>query len=48
MTGGLEKLDPEKMIQPTDIVEAAMLAVRTSPHCVPAEITLRIAHDVEK
>ena len=33
---------PERCLQPSDIAEAAMLALRTSPACVPAEITLRL------
>jgi short-subunit dehydrogenase len=33
--------DPEKMIRPEDIAEAAMLAVRTSNTAVPAEIVVR-------
>lgn len=33
---------PERCLQPSDIAEAAMLAVRTSPACVPQEITLRL------
>ncbi|KAK9824641.1 hypothetical protein WJX72_011991 [[Myrmecia] bisecta] len=33
--------DAEKMIKPSDIAEAALLAVRTSAHAVPTEITIR-------
>ncbi|KAL3138522.1 hypothetical protein ABBQ32_006307 [Trebouxia sp. C0010 RCD-2024] len=33
---------PERCLQPSDIAEAAMLAVRTSSACVPSEITLRL------
>jgi short-subunit dehydrogenase len=32
---------PEKMIQPEDVAEAAMFAVRCSPSCVPEVIVLR-------
>ena len=32
----------ERCLQPTDIAEAAMLALRTSSSCVPSEITLRL------
>ena len=33
---------PERCLQPADIAEAAMLALRTSSACVPSEITLRL------
>lgn len=33
--------DPDKMIRVTDIVECAMLAVRTSGSAVPEEIVIR-------
>jgi len=33
---------PERCLQPADIAEAAMLALRTSSSCVPSEITLRL------
>ena len=36
-----EGADPEKMIRPEDIAEAAMLAVRTSNTAVPEEIVVR-------
>ncbi len=43
MTAGVEGADRSKMLQPEDIAEAAMLAIRTSAACVPEEITLRLA-----
>lgn len=33
---------PERMLQPEDIAEVAMLPFTTSPACVPEEITLRL------
>ena len=43
MTGSMAEngADPEKMIRPEDIAEAAMLAVRTSNTAVPEEIVVR-------
>jgi short-subunit dehydrogenase len=35
-------LKRERMLQPSDIAEAAMLAFKSSPACVPEEITLRL------
>lgn len=42
MTTHVEGADRDRMLQPGDIAEAAMLAVRTSPACCPEEITLRL------
>ena len=38
----------ERCLQPSDIAEAAMLAVRTSSACVPQEITLRLTLSAAK
>lgn len=46
MTEG--KFIPERCLQPTDIAEAAMLALRTSSACVPSEITLRLTLSAAK
>ena len=40
MTEG--RFNHDRTLQSSDIAEAAMLAVRTSPSCVPQEITLRL------
>lgn len=48
MTAELEFLVPERMIQPDDVAEAAMLAVRTRISCVPAEVVLRNGPGSEK
>lgn len=48
MTAELDFLLPEAMIQPDDVAEAAMLAVRTRASCVPPEITLRNGPGTEK
>ncbi|DBA71124.1 TPA: hypothetical protein ACH3X2_011534 [Trebouxia sp. C0005] len=39
---------PDRCLQPTDIAEAAMLALRTSSACVPSEITLRLTLSAAK
>eukprot|EP01061_Rhynchopus_euleeides_P008856 TRINITY_DN1800_c0_g1_i1.p1 TRINITY_DN1800_c0_g1~~TRINITY_DN1800_c0_g1_i1.p1 ORF type:complete len:238 (+),score=96.66 TRINITY_DN1800_c0_g1_i1:49-762(+) len=43
MTGGLPGVIKERMIQPSDIADVAMLPFTLSPGCVPEEITLRLA-----
>lgn len=42
LTAGVQGAKRERMLQPEDIAEAAMLAIRTSPSCCPEEITLRL------
>lgn len=42
MTQGVGGVDRSRMLQPDDVAEAVMLAVRTSPACCPQEITLRL------
>ena len=39
---------PERCLQPSDIAEAAMLALRVSSSCVPSEITLRLTLSAAK
>lgn len=46
MTEG--KFIAERCLKPSDIAEAAMLAVRTSSACVPQEITLRLTLSAAK
>lgn len=42
MTAGVQEAKRERMLQPRDVADAAMLAIRTSPSCCPEEITLRL------
>ncbi|KAA6429628.1 MAG: hypothetical protein FRX49_00062 [Trebouxia sp. A1-2] len=46
--GSVAALEPMKSTPPTDIAEAAMLALRTSSACVPSEITLRLTLSAAK
>eukprot|EP00123_Amoebidium_parasiticum_P012143 comp21151_c0_seq1/m.28630 comp21151_c0_seq1/g.28630 ORF comp21151_c0_seq1/g.28630 comp21151_c0_seq1/m.28630 type:complete len:242 (-) comp21151_c0_seq1:510-1235(-) len=42
MVSGNPNTIPERMLQPSDVAEAAMLALKTTSACVPQEITLRL------
>lgn len=44
---GATDMDPERMIQPSDIAEAGMLVLRTSSNVCPQEITLRVTLPVK-
>ena len=44
----LESLDHTKMIKPEDVAQAALLPLRTSANCVPAEIYLSVGLPVTK
>jgi NAD(P)-dependent dehydrogenase (short-subunit alcohol dehydrogenase family) len=48
MTGWVEGVPPEAMIQPDDIAEAVRFLLRTSPACIVPEIQFIRADDVQQ
>lgn len=45
---GRDDLYHEKMIQPSDIAEAALLPFKVSANCLPVEIDLKLIKNIKK